>query len=93
MIALYLNIFSVSSNYFVFEFLFLYFKLICYDERRSLRKQNSIEVIYLFDEDKFKYVEVMIDNNGIRDKEIREKITATNKVFYGNKKLLKSKLL
>lgn len=49
---------------------------------------------YIFEEvDKFKYLGVIMDKNGERDAEIKEKILTTNRVIQANKKLIKSKLL
>jgi len=49
---------------------------------------------YTFEEvEKFKYLGVIITNKCEREAEIREKIITTNRIFYANKRLLKSKTL
>lgn len=56
-------------------------------ERIKISNQEYQEV------DRFKYLGVMISNDGDREPEIRDKIISTNRAFYANKKLLKSKFI
>ncbi|KAI4460412.1 reverse transcriptase (rna-dependent dna polymerase) [Holotrichia oblita] len=56
-------------------------------EDKSIKMGN-----FKFDEvDKFRYLGIMISNDGSRDLEIKEKMMAANTACYANKNLLKNK--
>lgn len=62
-------------------------------DRKFENKKIKIGVHAFEEVEKFRYLGILLTNNGERDSEIKEKIITTNKVYYANKKLLKNKLL